>query len=155
MIEREEDRTRSESDDPAATADDAQPTAQDGERAEGGEREQARAEQAAAGDEPRAQSETASDHGGDERAPLLAQNEAERFRRRWEDLQAGFVDRPREMVEEADDLVGELMQQLTTGFNDERSSLEQQWEKGEEVSTEELRVALTRYRSFFNRLLSA
>jgi hypothetical protein len=91
----------------------------------------------------------------DERAPLLANEEAERFRRRWEELQAGFVDRPREMVEEADDLVGELMQRLTASFSEERSSLEAQWEKGEDVSTEDLRVALTRYRSFFNRLLSA
>jgi hypothetical protein len=92
---------------------------------------------------------------GEERAPLLANEEAQRFRRRWEDLQAGFVDEPRQMVEEADDLVGELMKQLTAGFSDERSNLEAQWERGEDVSTEELRVALTRYRSFFNRLLSA
>jgi hypothetical protein len=92
---------------------------------------------------------------GDERAPLLADEESERFRGRWEELQAGFVDRPREMVEEADDLVGELMQRLTASFSEERSSLEAQWEKGEDVSTEDLRVALTRYRSFFNRLLSA
>ncbi len=92
---------------------------------------------------------------GDDRAPLLAGEEAQRFRRRWEDLQAGFVDEPRRMVEEADDLVGELMKQLTAGFSDERSNLEAQWERGEDVSTEELRVALTRYRSFFNRLLSA
>jgi hypothetical protein len=90
----------------------------------------------------------------DERAPLLPGDEAERFRRRWEDLQAGFVDQPRQMVEEADELVGELMQQLTAGFSEERSSLESQWDSGEDVSTEDLRVALTRYRSFFNRLLS-
>lgn len=92
---------------------------------------------------------------GEDRAPLFAEEDAERFRRRWEDLQAGFVDEPRQMVEQADDLVGELMQQLTAGFDQERSSLEAQWEKGDDVSTEELRVALTRYRSFFNRLLSA
>ena len=91
----------------------------------------------------------------DERAPLLASGDAEGFRRRWEDLQAGFVDQPREMVEQANELVGELMQQLSSGFNEKRSELEAQWEKGEDVSTEELRVALTRYRSFFNRLLSA
>lgn len=91
----------------------------------------------------------------DERAPLLPGDEAERFRRRWEDLQTGFVDQPRQMVEEADELVGDLMQQLTAGFSEERSSLESQWDSGEDVSTEDLRVALTRYRSFFNRLLSA
>jgi hypothetical protein len=59
------------------------------------------------------------------------------------------------MVEQADDLVGELMQQLSEGFRDKRSNLEAQWEKGDDVSTEDLRIALTRYRSFFNRLLSA
>ena len=91
----------------------------------------------------------------DERAPLLPGEEAEGFRRRWEDLQAGFVDEPRQKVEEADELVGELMQRLTAGFSDERSSLEAQWDSGEDVSTEDLRVALKRYRSFFNRLLSA
>jgi hypothetical protein len=91
----------------------------------------------------------------DERAPLLPGDEAERFRRRWEELQTGFVDQPRQMVEEANELIGDLMQQLTAGFSEERSSLESQWDSGEDVSTEDLRVALTRYRSFFNRLLSA
>jgi hypothetical protein len=92
---------------------------------------------------------------GDERAPLLETGDAENLRQRWEQLQAGFVDEPRQMVEQADELVGELMQQLSTGFADKRSELEAHWEKGEDVSTEDLRVALTRYRSFFNRLLSA
>jgi|RhiMethySRZTD1v2_1073278.scaffolds.fasta_scaffold476802_2 hypothetical protein len=90
----------------------------------------------------------------DERAPLLPGDEAEQFRRRWEDLQTGFVDQPRQTVEEANKLVGALMQQLTEGFSEERSSLESQWDSGDDVSTEDLRVALTRYRSFFNRLLS-
>ena len=103
-------------------------------------------------DEPEMSTAQADDH---ERAPLLPGDEAEGFRRRWEDLQAGFVDEPRQKVEEADELVRELMQQLTAGFSDERSSLESQWDSGEDVSTEDLRVALTRYRSFFNRLLSA
>jgi hypothetical protein len=98
---------------------------------------------------------TAPDEMQDDQAPLLPGEEAERFRRRWEDLQAGFVDQPRQMVEEANELVGELMQQLTAGFGDQRSSLEAQWDRGEDVSTEDLRIALTRYRSFFNRLLSA
>jgi hypothetical protein len=103
-----------------------------------------------------AQSEDERPAGVDEeRAPLLASTDAEGFRRRWEDLQAGFVDQPREMVEQANELVGELMQQLSAGFSEKRGELEAQWEKGEDVSTEDLRVALTRYRSFFNRLLSA
>ena len=86
---------------------------------------------------------------------MLPGDEAEQFRRRWEDLQTGFVDQPRQTVEEANKLVGALMQQLTEGFSEERSSLESQWDSGDDVSTEDLRVALTRYRSFFNRLLSA
>jgi hypothetical protein len=93
--------------------------------------------------------------GGDDRAPLFPSEEADRFRRRWESLQASFVDQPQEAVAQADDLVGDLMQQLTSSFGDKRSELEAQWEQGDEVSTEELRVALMRYRSFFNRLLSA
>jgi hypothetical protein len=92
---------------------------------------------------------------GQEPAPLLGSADAKDLRQRWESLQAGFVDEPRQMVEQADELVGELMQQLTAGFADKRGELEAQWEKGEDVSTEDLRVALTRYRSFFNRLLSA
>lgn len=91
---------------------------------------------------------------GDDRAPLFPTNETERFRQRWEKLQAGFVDQPRQVVAEADELVNELMQQLTAGFSDKRAGLEAQWEQGEQVSTEDLRVTLTRYRSFFNRLLS-
>lgn len=93
--------------------------------------------------------------GGDERAPLLADDNAQSFRQRWDDLQAGFVDRPRQVVEQADDLVSELMRELSTGFSERRSSLEAQWERGDDVSTEDLRIVLTRYRSFFNRLLSA
>jgi hypothetical protein len=91
---------------------------------------------------------------GDERAPLFSAEDAGRFRQRWESLQGGFVDQPQEMVEQADDLVSELMQELTAGFNEERSTLEVQWGRGDEASTEELRAAMTRCRSFFNRLLS-
>jgi uncharacterized membrane protein len=91
----------------------------------------------------------------DGRSRLLADDEAEEMLQRWERLQMGFVDEPREKVKEADDLVDELMQRLTAGFNDKRSQLEKQWDRGEQVSTEDLRIALTRYRSFFKRLLSA
>jgi hypothetical protein len=125
----------------------AQPTSE-----EDGRSRDAAADAQRPGDEPKMSPAQADD---DERAPLLPGDDAERFRRRWEDLQAGFVDEPRQKVEEADELVGELMRQLTAGFSEERSSLESQWDSGENVSTEDLRVALTRYRSFFNRLLSA
>jgi len=69
-------------------------------------------------------------------------------------VQNGFVDEPRRAVEEADMLVAELMQHLAKSFADERGRLEGQWDRGDEVSTDELRVAFQRYRAFFGRLLS-
>jgi hypothetical protein len=95
------------------------------------------------------------DGGGDTREPLLDAPEASSFTERWREVQVDFVDRPRESVEQADALVAELMQRLASGFADERGRLERQWDGGDDVSTEDLRVALTRYRSFFDRLLSA
>lgn len=91
----------------------------------------------------------------DAQGPLLANDQSERFVTRWQEIQAGFVDKPRESVAEADALVADLMQRLAAGFSDERERLEGQWDRGDDVSTEDLRVALTRYRSFFDRLLSA
>jgi hypothetical protein len=87
--------------------------------------------------------------------PLLPSDQAERFTSRWQEIQAGFVDEPRDSVEQADALVADLMQRLAAGFSEERKHLESQWDEGDDVSTEDLRVALTRYRSFFERLLSA
>jgi hypothetical protein len=88
--------------------------------------------------------------------PLLPADESDRFEQRWNEIQASFVDEPRDAVERADTLVAELMQELASGFAETRSRLEAQWDKeGDDASTEDLRVALTRYRSFFNRLLSA
>ena len=78
----------------------------------------------------------------------------ENFRSRWNGIQTGFVDEPRRAVEQADELVAELMQHLARNFSDQRSNLETQWQRSEQVSTEELRGALRRYRSFFDRLLS-
>jgi hypothetical protein len=91
---------------------------------------------------------------GEEAEALLPSDNAQRFRERWETVQAGFVDKPRETVEEADDLVRDLVQELTAGFVQRRENLEQHWNEGDEASTEDLRVALTHYRAFFNRLLS-
>jgi hypothetical protein len=76
------------------------------------------------------------------------------FQRRWDSIQAGFVDEPRHAVEEADSLVSELIKSLSDGFSDERRHLEEQWSSGQEVSTDDLRRGLQRYRSFFQRLLS-
>ena len=86
--------------------------------------------------------------------PLLPANDIQSLRSQWTDIQAGFVDRPRESVEEADALVANVMQRLAETFANERSKLEGQWSRGDNVSTEDLRVALQRYRSFFHRLLS-
>jgi len=86
--------------------------------------------------------------------PLLPQEQSEQLNERWEEVQASFVDRPQEAVQEADALVADLMQRITSSFTRERERLEQQWSQGDDVSTEDLRVALTRYRSFFERLLT-
>jgi hypothetical protein len=86
--------------------------------------------------------------------PLLAQDESADFKRRWDAIQASFVDEPRRAVEEADSLVANAMKRLAEVFASERSNLEGQWDRGDDVSTEDLRVALRRYRSFFGRLLA-
>ncbi|MGH7927537.1 MAG: hypothetical protein ACREQV_07065 [Candidatus Binatia bacterium] len=94
-------------------------------------------------------------HGsGEELSPLLSPQETGDFRSRWSSIQTGFVDEPRKTVEQADELVAQIMQRLAQSFSDQRSNLETQWEGSDEVSTEELRRALRRYRSFFDRLLS-
>jgi len=85
--------------------------------------------------------------------PLFTESEMEDFRSQWSNLQTGFVDEPRRAVEDADKLVASVMQRLAEGFAKERSGLEKQWDSGDNVSTEDLRVALQRYRSFFGRLL--
>ena len=110
----------------------------------------------AAADEPLARdSEIERAPTDEDRRPLLDQPETDSFTTRWREIQVDFVDRPRESVEHADALVAELMQRLAASFAEERGRLEQQWDGGDDVSTEDLRVALTRYRSFFDRLLSA
>jgi hypothetical protein len=102
-----------------------------------------------------AQKSNASPASSEDRsAPLFDQGEAEEFRSRWSSIQTGFVDEPRRAVEQADELVATAMKRLAEIFADERANLEREWDKGEDVSTEDLRVALQRYRSFFDRLLS-
>ena len=86
--------------------------------------------------------------------PLLAHDESADLKRRWDAIQASFVDEPRHAVEEADNLVANAMKRLAEVFASERSNLEGQWDRGDDVSTEDLRVALRRYRSFFGRLLA-
>jgi hypothetical protein len=87
-------------------------------------------------------------------APLFVNEDAAGYRTRWSAIQTGFVDEPRKAVEEADALVAEVMKRLAEIFADERRQLESQWERAEQISTEDLRLAMRRYRSFFERLLS-
>jgi hypothetical protein len=91
---------------------------------------------------------------GGEHEAIFPHADSEDFRLRWIDIQSGFVDEPKPSVEKADQLVASVIQKLTQVFADERSKLEQNWSKGGEASTEDLRQALRRYRSFFDRLLS-
>ncbi len=89
-----------------------------------------------------------------ETGPLFSEEETQRFRSEWDSVQIGFVDEPRQSVEKADGLVAGVIQRLAEVLSEERRKLEAQWDRGEDVSTEDLRVALRRYRSFFDRLLS-
>jgi hypothetical protein len=85
---------------------------------------------------------------------LFAGDDLEELRARWAGVQAAFVDDPKDCVQKADALVSDLVEQLTTGFAQARSHLEEQWSRGEEASTEDLRMALMHYREFFERLLA-
>ena len=89
-----------------------------------------------------------------ESTPLFPSNEADGFRSRWDSVQGSFVDQPRQAVEQADSLVAEVIKRLADSFATERGKLEEQWGRGDDVDTEDLRLALQRYRSFFDRLLS-
>jgi hypothetical protein len=95
-----------------------------------------------------------SDRAASDATPLFPANELEELRNRWSAVQTAFVDEPRTAVEQADGLVAAAMKRLAEVFAEERSRLEQQWDRGDNVSTEDLRIALQRYRSFFQRLLS-
>ena len=99
-----------------------------------------------------ARMQKSADHN-EEMGPLLLADEAGNFRARWENIQVGFVDEPRRAVEQADNLVAETMQRLAETFAKERENLEHRWDRGSDVSTEDLRLALRRYRTFFARLL--
>jgi hypothetical protein len=85
---------------------------------------------------------------------LFADDETAELRGAWDEVQVGFVDEPRRSVESADHLVASTMKRLAEIFAEERQRLESQWDRGDDVSTEDLRLALQRYRSFFTRLLS-
>ena len=86
--------------------------------------------------------------------PLFPDDELNNFRTRWKEVQTSFVDEPRHAVEQADSLVANVVKRVAEQFAAERATLEDQWGKGDNVSTEDLRQALRRYRSFFDRLLA-
>lgn len=95
-----------------------------------------------------------TDAAADDTAQLFTGEEVDRFRTEWRGLQSDFVDSPRDAVQHADQLVAQVIQSLTTTFADQKRSLEGQWGEGEQVETEELRVALRQYRAFFDKLLT-
>lgn len=100
-------------------------------------------------DMPARQTATTTEH-----TALFEQSVLSEFNTRWTDIQTGFVDEPRRSVQQADALVQDIIKRIGDTFGNERSQLERQWDSGANVSTEDLRVALQRYRSFFSRLLS-
>jgi hypothetical protein len=113
-------------------------------------------ETGARADETRTRDTTADVAASSDDTPsLLSSDDNGEFQRRWETIQTGFVDEPRQTVEQADELVAHVMKRLAEGFASERERLEGQWGRGEDVSTEDLRIALQRYRAFFQRLLQA
>jgi hypothetical protein len=96
----------------------------------------------------------AVDHESSTAEMLFADDDVADLRARWAGVQAAFVDNPKECVQQADHLVSDLVDHLTTGFAEARSRLEEQWSRGQEASTEDLRMALMHYREFFDRLLA-
>jgi hypothetical protein len=90
-------------------------------------------------------------HG--EQARMLSEDRSEDFGSRWDAVQTTFVDDPRRAVEQADGLVGDVLDEISRVFREQRADLEQRWADDSE-STENLRVALQRYREFFHRLLT-
>jgi len=104
--------------------------------------------------EPEAR-ESHVDHAAeDSGAVLFGDDVVERFRLRWREVQADFVDDPARAVQGADGLVDEVLRALTEVFAAHKRDLEDQWRGGGTGETEELRVALRSYRSFFDRLLN-
>jgi len=97
--------------------------------------------------------EEAHDDDRDDGAELFAPDDRSELEQRWSEIQTRFVDEPRGAVEEANALVDDLMNRLMSSFSEERSRLEDQWDRGDDVTTEDLRTALQKYRAFFGRLL--
>jgi hypothetical protein len=135
---RMEDETTAATPEPAPAADTAAPSADTA----------APPTEAPEPEAPSAKHESSTDE------ELFAGDDLAELRARWAGVQAAFVDDPKDCVQKADVLVSDLVEQLTTGFAQARSHLEEQWSRGEEASTEDLRLALMHYREFFERLLA-
>ncbi|TMG83234.1 MAG: hypothetical protein E6H74_09285 [Betaproteobacteria bacterium] len=129
------------------------------------ERSLTTADLAAASEKPTSQREAGPDPKGsavasdvkeeaEQLAPLFSPDVAKEFRARWDAVQSSFVDDPRQAVRQGDELVASVMKSLAETFSSERAKLESQVSKTDQLSTEDLRIALRRYRSFFERLLS-
>ena len=84
---------------------------------------------------------------------LFSDSDREQLGDRWESVQQEFVDEPKLAVQDADTLVAETIQRIAETFSSARGALEERWSRGDDVSTEDLRITLQQYRSFFNRLL--
>jgi hypothetical protein len=89
-----------------------------------------------------------------EEGSLVGTHQMEDLRGRWAGIQSSFVDDPRKAVQEADALVSSAIKQIEDSFRDQRAQLEQRWSKGDDASTEDLRIVVQSYRAFFDRLLS-
>ncbi|HEY2916947.1 MAG TPA: hypothetical protein VGI98_07005 [Candidatus Limnocylindrales bacterium] len=146
-----EARTAEATTESATTVDERERTA--AQPAAGATQSAPRATQSAPGATEAAASAGESASGATEAALFDAASTTD-FRGRWQTIQVGFVDEPRAAVQQADKLVEEVLAKLQDSFGRERQDLEQAWSGGNEASTEDLRQAIRRYRSFFNRLLS-
>jgi hypothetical protein len=136
----DEDESTAVTPESAPVSDTAVPSAED----PGAQPSRAEHESSAAG----------AEHESSAAGVLFAGDNLAELRGRWAGVQAAFVDDPKECVQKADGLVSDLVEQLTAGFAETRSHLEEQWNRGEEASTEDLRLALMHYREFFERLLA-
>jgi hypothetical protein len=94
------------------------------------------------------------DDSGQEGVAVMEADEVQDLRDRWIAIQSAFIDEPRRSVAEADRLVGDVTDRIVRSFEDERARLEEVWESGADITTEDLRVTLQRYRAFFDRLLT-
>jgi hypothetical protein len=90
----------------------------------------------------------------DDGVPFWGNGQVDDLRSQWTDIQTGFVDDPRKAVQQADQLLETTLHSLTDNFNNRRSALQRDWERNKDLSTEDLRVAMKRYRSFLEGLLT-